>query len=200
MRKPNVSTSFLNVTIKDMKYFGLVSLLIVIGGGAWWAVKNLPTETGSSNSTYQQSIDAAKSAAQKVTDQANMVPVSQTQQEATEISIYNGIEISSNAVIVDLGKKNLTGSLKAEIRLATNLKELYLNDNDFTGLPAELGQLSKLEVLNVANNKHLTGLPHELGNLKNLRILDLRGTAFSKTDLDIIKKGLPENVTVYERY
>ena len=185
-----------------MKYFGIVGLLVAVGLGVWWSVKNLPTETGT-NGTYQQSIDAAKSAAQKVTDQANMVPVSQTnqaKQEGEKITIYNGIDVASNTVILDLGKKGLTGSLKAEIRLVTNLKELHLNDNDFSGLPAEIGQLSKLEVLNLANNKQLTGLPYEIGNLKNLRILDLRGTSFSKSDLEIIKKGLPETVTVYERY
>jgi Leucine-rich repeat (LRR) protein len=183
-----------------MKYFGIIALLIVVGLGVWWTVKNLPTETGGGNSTYQEAIDGAKSAAQKINDQANMKSVSQTEPESIKISILDGIEVSSNSVIIDLGKKNLTGSLKAEVRQLSNLKELYLNDNDFTGLPAELGQLSKLEVLNVANNRHLTGLPQELGNLKNLKILDLRGTSFSKTDLEIIKKGLPESVIVYERY
>jgi Leucine-rich repeat (LRR) protein len=183
-----------------MKYFGMIALLIVIGLGVWWTVKNLPTETGGGNSTYQEAIDGAKSAAQKINDQANMKPVSQTESESTKISIYDGVEVASNSVIIDLGKKGLTGSLKAEVRLLPNLKELYLNDNDFTGLPAELGQLSKLEVLNLANNRQLTGLPQELGNLKHLRILDLRGTSFSKTDLDIIKKGLPETAVVYERY
>lgn len=182
-----------------MKYFGIVALLIVVSGGVWWTVKNLPTETGGGNNTYQQAIDTAKGEAQRVADQANMKPATEATSEITKISIYDGIDVASNMVILDLGKKNLTGSLKAEVRQLTNLKELYLNDNDFTGVPAEIGQLSKLEVLNLANNKHITGLPQELGNLKHLRILDLRGTSFSKTDLDIIKKGIPETAVVYER-
>ena len=59
-----------------------------------------------------------------------------------------------------------------------------------TGVPAEVGQLSKLETLDLSNNQ-LTGLPHELANLKNLRTLDLRGNSPSQFDLDIIRAGIP---------
>jgi Leucine rich repeat len=182
-----------------MKYFGIIGLLVVVAVGGWWTYNYLPTETGTGGS-YQDSIDAAKGAAQRVSDQANLKPLSETEQAPTKIMIADGVEVASNSVIIDLGKKNLSGSLKAEVRQLPNLKELYLNDNDFTGLPAEVGQLSKLEVLNLANNHHLTGLPHELGNLKNLKVLDLRGTPFSREDLDVIKQGLPEKAVVYERY
>jgi Leucine-rich repeat (LRR) protein len=43
-----------------------------------------------------------------------------------------------------------------------------------TGVPAEIGQLQKLEILNLSNN-NLTGLPNELVNLKNLKTLNLSG-------------------------
>lgn len=70
-----------------------------------------------------------------------------------------------------------------------------MSDNQFTGLPAEVGQLKKLEVLDLSNN-NLTGLPYELGNLQSLTRLDLRGNAYAKQDLETIKTGLPAGVQI----
>ena len=63
-----------------------------------------------------------------------------------------------------------------------------------TGVPAEIGQLSKLEILDLSNNQ-LTGLPYELGNLQNLIILNLSGNNYSEQDLGVILRTLP-NVQV----
>jgi Leucine-rich repeat (LRR) protein len=75
------------------------------------------------------------------------------------------------------------------------LKSLDLSNNQFTGVPAEVGQLSKLEVLNLSNNQ-LTGLPMEIRNLKNLKVLDVSGNNVSQLDLDGIIKKLPATVQV----
>ena len=64
-----------------------------------------------------------------------------------------------------------------------------------TGVPAEVGQLSRLETLDLSNNQ-LTGLPYELGNLKNLRGLNLSGNNYAEQDLAIIREGLPKDVTI----
>ena len=64
-----------------------------------------------------------------------------------------------------------------------------------TGVPAEVGRLSKLQVLNYSNN-NLTGLPNELANLKNLQTFNLSGNNYSEMDLGIILKGLPANVNI----
>jgi Leucine-rich repeat (LRR) protein len=70
-----------------------------------------------------------------------------------------------------------------------NLRVLNASGNLMTGVPAEIGQLTKLQELNLSNNQ-LTGLPSELGNLTSLRVLDLRGNAVSKQDLDGIRAKL----------
>lgn len=111
------------------------------------------------------------------------------------VTVYDGVSVSVSSQTLTLAGKGLTGSLKGEIRLLTELRELNLSGNKFTGLPSEVGQLSKLEVLNLSNNP-LTGLPYELANLKNLKTLDLRGTQYAKADLEVIKKGLPATTQI----
>ena len=64
-----------------------------------------------------------------------------------------------------------------------------------TGVPAEIGQLQNLQVLDLSYNQ-LTGLPNELGNLKNLEKLDLRGNQYSKQDLDYIRSKLPSTTDI----
>jgi leucine-rich repeat protein SHOC2 len=51
---------------------------------------------------------------------------------------------------------------------------LFLNDNQLTSLPAELGTLTALRVLNL-NENQLTSLPAELGTLTALTMLLLCG-------------------------
>ncbi|MBN1462398.1 MAG: leucine-rich repeat domain-containing protein [Paludibacteraceae bacterium] len=69
------------------------------------------------------------------------------------------------------------------------------SDNQMTGVPAEIGQLDDLEVLDLSNNE-LTGLPYELGNLKNLKTLNLSGNNYAKQDLEIIKQGLSSDIEI----
>lgn len=112
-----------------------------------------------------------------------------------QIEVYNGISVSENVRTLDLSNRGLSGSLKAEIRMLSNLETLDISNNDFTGLPAEVGQLSRLRTLNLSNNP-FTGLPNELGNLSNLEVLDLRGTQYAAQDLEVILRNLPGPVTV----
>lgn len=106
-----------------------------------------------------------------------------------KIEVYEGVSVAKSTRILVLSNRNLSGSLKAEIRQLQDLEELNLSNNNFTGLPAEVGQLTKLRILNLSNNP-FTGLPNELGNLKNLEVLNLSGTNYSEADLEVIKQGL----------
>ena len=114
---------------------------------------------------------------------------------AATVTVYDGIKVPIDSTSLDLSGRNLSGSLKAEVRKLTALRELNLSHNQFTGLPAEVGQLRALEVLNLSYNP-LTGLPHELGQLSNLHVLDLRGTNYSQQDLDVIKAQLPSSTQI----
>lgn len=179
-----------------MQLFGLISILAVILFGVSYVIKNtdstLPWTEEESRGSYSDAIDSAKDVTnQAAPDKTDAEPMP----TGKSITIYDGIDFKESTVTVDLSGRNLSGSLKGEIRFLTNLKELNLSGNNFTGLPAEIGQLSNLEVLNLANNP-LTGLPQELGNLKNLKVLDLRGTQYAAQDLAGIKANLSSSVQI----
>ena len=49
---------------------------------------------------------------------------------------------------------------------------MYLNNNQLTSLPAEIGQLTSLTELYLSDNQ-LTSVPAEIGQLTSLKELDL---------------------------
>ena len=168
-----------------MKFFGLISLLLVVAIAAWWFsnAASAPAITDEdAGSSYADAINAAQDAADTLSG-------------GSRIEIYDGVSVAASAKEVDLSGRGLIGSLKAEIREVNQLEILDISSNNFTGLPAEVGQLSQLRVLNLSNNP-LTGLPYELGNLSNLEILDLRGTNYAAADLEVIKTSLPAGTQI----
>lgn len=156
-----------------MQMFGLVSLMIVVALAAWWLVSMGPVsvpEQGSDAPMYDGG-------------------------SAEAVEVYDGVSVPVDTKTLNLSGRDLTGSLKAEIRLLSELETLDVSGNSFTGLPAEVGQLTQLRMLKLADNP-LTGLPHELGNLQNLVVLDLRGTDASEADLAIISDRLPDSTSI----
>jgi Leucine-rich repeat (LRR) protein len=112
------------------------------------------------------------------------------------MEVYDGVRVDQGVTVLDLSGRQLTGSLKAEVKQLKELEVLDLSRNDFTGLPAEVGQLTNLRVLNLSYTS-LTGLPHELGGLSSLQELDLRGVNYSETDLAIIRQKLPLDAAIF---
>ena len=170
-----------------MKALGLVALLITIVLGVMYVVYtsnevSLENNYDDSQTTvYEEALDSAQEAVSAGSGGA--------------VVVYEGISYPENTTQIDLSGRNLTGSLKAEIRLLQQLEVLNISDNDLTGIPAEIGQLSQLRVLDLSNNP-FTGLPLELGNLENLEVLDLTGTDYAVQDLEAIKESLPASVEI----
>ncbi len=74
----------------------------------------------------------------------------------------------------------LTGTLPAELGLASYLTRLDLSGNRLQGaIPAELGNLRSLAVLNLSENQLTGTLPPRLRLLRSLRILDLHENALN---------------------
>ena len=103
-------------------------------------------------------------------------------------------------VQLSLSRNSLRGSVPSAFGDLRSLKELRIEDNDLGGYPRglgnlhylevldlsgnqlrygsiwpEFGDLSRLRVLDLSDNRMLTAIPAELGNLSGLEILDLSG-------------------------
>ena len=73
-----------------------------------------------------------------------------------------------------LSRKQLRGPIPAELGNLTNLDLLWLADNELTGpIPAELGNLTNLSRLYLHGNELTGPIPAGLGNLTNLERLSL---------------------------
>ena len=78
----------------------------------------------------------------------------------------------------------LTGAVPAEIGQLTLLRVLQLGDNKLTSLPAEIGQLTSLMVLELRGNQ-LTSLPAEIGQLTSLEELNLSDNQLTSVPAEI---------------
>ena len=176
-----------------MKFLGVVALLLVIAGTIWWLGRDIEAlKTGNNKpTTYQDALGAAKN----VADQAAKKAIEKNDEMNNTVTIYDGISVPIEAKVLDLSSRNLEGSLNSGVQKLSGLTEFDLDHNNLTAIPAEIGQLSNLEILDVSDNP-ITRLPSEIKNLKKIRVIDLRGTLYSKEDLDGIIGDLPECVQV----
>ncbi|NGX37263.1 MAG: E3 ubiquitin-protein ligase sspH2 [Chlamydiae bacterium] len=66
----------------------------------------------------------------------------------------------------------------------SQITKLYLNNNNLTSLPPEIGQLAQLQLLDLSNNQ-LTSLPPEIGQLLQLQGLNLHGNQLTSLPPEI---------------
>jgi hypothetical protein len=91
----------------------------------------------------------------------------------SEIQLLSEIQIIRIQNNSDM-RKQLTGPIPAELGQLRALTVLDLYCNQLTGpIPAELGQLGSLTILNLSSNKLTGRIPAELGQLRALTELDL---------------------------
>ena len=72
--------------------------------------------------------------------------------------------------ILDLTFANLN-SLPESIDNLTQLRELYVHNNQLTSLPESIGHLTQLQKLSVYNNQ-LSSLSENVRNIKGIRIIE----------------------------
>lgn len=98
---------------------------------------------------------------------------------SADASIYDweGVQIGGSppsVLVLFLAGRNLTGRLPAELGNLSRLERLDFNANSLTGdIPPELGNLSNLTDLSIRYNRLTGDIPAELDNLSNLQWLHL---------------------------
>ncbi len=94
---------------------------------------------------------------------------------------WYGVETDAGRVVaLVLSENGLTGGLPAELGQLSDLEWLDLFRNQLSGnIPPELGRLSSLEGLALLDNDLSGGIPAELGQLSDLAWLDLRDNRLS---------------------
>lgn len=115
----------------------------------------------------------------------------------------------------------MLGEIPPAIGKLVNLRHLSLTIHAFTGLPAEMASLIRLEVLDLTDNVPLTDvtvvsrltslhtlhlygcsinkLPNDIGRLQHLRELGLTGNPIPAAELNRIQKALPACRIVFSR-
>jgi hypothetical protein len=92
------------------------------------------------------------------------------------LSAWAGVTVDDGGRVtwLALGGNNLRGSLPAELGDLTRLNALDLLFNELTGsIPAELGNLARLWRLDLQENRLTGAIPPSLGNLPDLELLIL---------------------------
>jgi leucine-rich repeat protein SHOC2 len=105
--------------------------------------------------------------------------------EAARPEDWEGVTMENGRVVdLELEDFGLSGAVPAEIGQLTLLRVLNLNDNQLTSVPAEIGQLTALEHLDLSDNQ-LTSLPAEIGQLTSLKRLHLVGNQLTSMPAEI---------------
>ena len=100
------------------------------------------------------------------------------------LSEWHGVNTDENGRVTALvlESNELSGEIPAELGDLTNLEKLDLCDNGLSGtIPAELGDLTNLQGLELYDNELSGEIPAELGKLTNLEILYFYANGLSGT-------------------
>ena len=94
---------------------------------------------------------------------------------------WQGVTTDDTGRVTELVRQGgLTGDIPAELSNLSKLEVLYLGWNELSGgIPPELGRLANLQELNLSGNDLSGEIPLELSQLFDLRELDLSGNALS---------------------
>ena len=93
----------------------------------------------------------------------------------TDIDDWDGITVEDMRVeALQLGNKNLNGTLPSELGDLDALTNLQLNVNQLSGpIPRKLGELANLLYISISDNELTGPIPMELGKLKKIRNLSI---------------------------
>jgi hypothetical protein len=91
---------------------------------------------------------------------------------------WRGVRCNAGGYVssLNLGSSDLGGEMFDRFYFFRDLEQLFVDRNDVTArLPASIGSLSRLAVLDMSNNNFVGTIPASWGSLSNLKRLVLRG-------------------------
>ncbi|KAK1299754.1 putative LRR receptor-like serine/threonine-protein kinase [Acorus calamus] len=99
----------------------------------------------------------------------------------TELEIITSLTNATNLVFLALDGNLFEGVIPESVgNLSSSLSKFYIGGNPIHGpIPASIGKLRSLSLLNMSNNLLSGDIPPEIGNLKELQILGLAGNRIS---------------------
>lgn len=95
-----------------------------------------------------------------------------------------------NLQIINLLNCNIT-EIPNELFEIKNLQYLFLDHNNISEIPKDISKLKNLKLFSIKHNK-LTKLPKCLSKLKKLELFFLHDNNISETDIEKLKKSLPD--------
>jgi Leucine-rich repeat (LRR) protein len=111
--------------------------------------------------------------------------------------LLDGGAIQNTIVDLRLNRNLLAGTMSSQIGQMTNLKVLYMDENDFDGsIPPEWSNITTLEHLAVGHNRLTGQLPESLSQLTNLKTMNISGNLYENS---IIPVSFVENLMELER-
>jgi len=118
----------------------------------------------------------------------------------TPVENWKGVTVVNNKVVaLELTHNNLTGELPASIGNLVNLRVLNLHNNTLKGhLPTTIGNLHTLKILNISLNTLQGNIPEEISNIQSLEYLYIFANDFTGTLAPTISE-LPtiKNIQMY---
>lgn len=203
------------MSLKNIVIIILAVLLLGLGGWVLYDKSQTDSVISDSSANLDSSGNTASEPAAPTSKPENVIDLSNQGLTTVGSEIYNKTNtteliLSNNNIRTlpsEMGKMEklavfridhnaLEGSLIGEIRKMP-LVILDVSYNKMTGMPAEIGQLNKLESLNYSYN-NITGLPNELENLKStLKEFNLTGNPLSPDTLEKLKEMLPNTKIIF---
>lgn len=108
----------------------------------------------------------------------------------------SGIYGLKNLTKLDLST-NFLKSIDDEATQLTQLKNLNLSNNRLMEIPRAISRMDNLEVLDLSYN-NLTVLPDKVTEMKHIRHIDLSGNPLTPSQVDQLKRLLPETEIVFK--
>ena len=98
-----------------------------------------------------------------------------SEQQTQICDVWHGIICTNNRVTtISLGQNQLAGALPAQLVNLTQLQVLWLDRNQLSGsIPSELGSMTQMREIVLWSNQLTGAIPATLGDLSNLTWLDL---------------------------